>query len=203
MDGRPFRCQRGDRYRVRTEEEIADCQAPALSDRALCQTVRPIVHHVAALKERAQIRWPIVGRIAVQVRRCEYGARHPKPSRLHKVGPAGRASLGDPAMSPLACRTSVRPVGSGGGRGVVGHNVGTFLQCARSGRGCSARASAGDRAVATRGGWARLRRRLLPKYALDAAPANAEPSCNIGRPELLLYRSLWTTAESTFGFRPL
>src|SRR4029077_10883454 len=59
-------------------------------------------------------------------------------------------------MSPLARRTSVHPVGSGGGRGVAGHNVGTFLQRARSGRGCSARASAGDRAVAAQGGLASL-----------------------------------------------
>src|ERR1700722_5516723 len=48
-------------------------------------------------------------------------------------------------MSPLAHRTRVHPAGSGGGRGVVGHNVGTFLQRARSGCGCLARASAGDR----------------------------------------------------------
>src|SRR4029077_10750988 len=59
-------------------------------------------------------------------------------------------------MSPLARRTSVHPVGSGGGRGVVSHNVGTFLQRARSGRGCLARASAGDRAVAAQGGLASL-----------------------------------------------
>src|SRR5580692_2380411 len=59
-------------------------------------------------------------------------------------------------MSPLARRTSVHPAGSGGGRGVVGHNVGTFLQRARSGRGCSARASARDRAVAAQGGLASL-----------------------------------------------
>src|SRR5271166_448508 len=63
-------------------------------------------------------------------------------------------------MSPLAHRTSARPVGSGGGRGVAGHNVGTFLQHARSGRGCSARASAGDRAVAAHGGLASLSRLL-------------------------------------------
>jgi hypothetical protein len=41
---------------------------------------------------------------------------------------------------------------------VVGHNVGTFLQRARSGRGCSARASAADRAVAAQGGLASLGR---------------------------------------------
>jgi hypothetical protein len=27
---RPFRCQRGDQARVRAEEEIADCRAPAV-----------------------------------------------------------------------------------------------------------------------------------------------------------------------------
>src|SRR5271165_3744136 len=61
-------------------------------------------------------------------------------------------------MSPLARRTSARPVGSGGGQGVVGHNVGTFLQRVRSGRACSARASARDRAVAAQVGLASLSR---------------------------------------------
>ena len=54
-DRRPFRCQRGDQGRVRAEEEIADCRAPAVSDPALRQMVRPIVQHVAALTERAQV----------------------------------------------------------------------------------------------------------------------------------------------------
>jgi hypothetical protein len=56
-------------------------------------------------------------------------------------------------MSPLARRTSARPAGSGGGRGVVGHNLGTFLQRARSGRGCSARASAGIERSQLRTDW--------------------------------------------------
>jgi hypothetical protein len=73
-------------------------------------------------------------------------------------------------MSPLARRTSARPVGSGGGRGAVGHNVGTFLQRARSGRGCSARASARDRAVAAQGGLASLCR-LLGIIAALSTPA--------------------------------
>ena len=42
--------------------------------------VRPIVQHVAALTEGPQIFQPIVGGIAVQVRRCEHDARHPEPS---------------------------------------------------------------------------------------------------------------------------
>jgi hypothetical protein len=61
-------------------------------------------------------------------------------------------------MSPIARRTSARPVGSAGGRGVAGSNVGTFLQRARSGCGCSTRANAADRAVAAQGGLASLRR---------------------------------------------
>src|SRR5208337_1328201 len=72
-------------------------------------------------------------------------------------------------MSPLARRTSARPVGSGGGRGVVGRNVGTFLQRARSGRGYSARASAGDRAVAAQGELASLCRLLGHRRILTPA----------------------------------
>jgi hypothetical protein len=64
----------------------------------------------------------------------------------------------------LARRTSARPAGSAGGRVVAGHNVGTFLQRARSGRGCLARASAVDRAVAAQGGFAPLCRGSSPLY---------------------------------------
>jgi hypothetical protein len=62
--------------------------------------VRPIVQHVAALTERAQILHPIVGRVAIQVRRCEHNARHPKPSRLDKIGPSGRVPS---AVPPRRC----------------------------------------------------------------------------------------------------
>jgi hypothetical protein len=51
------------------------------------------VQHVAALTERAEILHPIVGRVAIQVRRCEHDARHPKPSRLHKIGPSGTRNV--------------------------------------------------------------------------------------------------------------
>jgi hypothetical protein len=80
--------------------KIAGCQPPAVSDPALHQMVRPIVLHVAALTERARILHPIVGRVAIQVRRCEHDARHPKPSRLHKIGPSGRAPS---AVPPDRC----------------------------------------------------------------------------------------------------
>ena len=86
--GHPFRCHQ---CWIRTEEKIAGCQPPPVSDPALCQMVRPIVQHVTALAERAQILHPIVSRVAVQVGRCEHDARHPKPSHLHKIGPSGRA----------------------------------------------------------------------------------------------------------------
>ena len=48
---------------------------------------------------------------------------------------------------------------------MAGHTVGTCLERARSGRGCSARASAGDRAVADQGGLASLCR-LTARCAL-------------------------------------
>jgi hypothetical protein len=69
----------------------------AEGDPALHQMVRPVVQHVAALTEGPQILQPIVGGIAVQVRRCEHDARHPEPSCLHKVGPTGRTPT---AISP-------------------------------------------------------------------------------------------------------
>ena len=62
--------------------------------------VRPIVQHVAALTEGSQIFQPIVGGIAVQVRRCENDARHPELSCLHKVGPTGKTST---AIPPGRC----------------------------------------------------------------------------------------------------
>jgi hypothetical protein len=89
-------CQCGDQCRIRTEEEITECQTPPVGDPALHQMVRPIVQHVAALTEGLQISQPIVGGIAVQVRRREYDARHPEPSCLHKVGPTGRTSTAMP-----------------------------------------------------------------------------------------------------------
>ena len=58
--------------------------------------VRSIVQHVAALTEGPQIFQPIVGRIAVQVRRCEHDARHPELSCLDKVGPTGKTSTAIP-----------------------------------------------------------------------------------------------------------
>ena len=70
-----------------------------VSKPALNQMVLPIVQHVAALAERAQIRQPIVRWIAVHVRRREHDARYPKQTRLHQVGPAGRA-----AASIAPCR---------------------------------------------------------------------------------------------------
>jgi hypothetical protein len=63
--------------------------------------LRPIVQHVAALTEGPQILQPVVGGIAVQVRRCEHDARHPKPGCLHKVGPAGGASTAIPPCRRL------------------------------------------------------------------------------------------------------
>ncbi len=45
-------CPWSDPLPVRTEKEIAVCRAPAVSDPALRQMVRPIVQHMAALTER-------------------------------------------------------------------------------------------------------------------------------------------------------
>jgi hypothetical protein len=46
-------------------------------------------------------------------RRCEHDARHPKPSRLHKIGPSGRAPS---AVPPRRC-FFVEPAGSSADEG--------------------------------------------------------------------------------------
>ena len=91
-------------------------------------------------------------------------------------------------MLPFARRTNARPVGSEGGRGVAGHNIGTFLQRARSGRGCSTRANAGDRAIAAQGGLASLRVAL---FAAKGKSDRAERSVQDPKASRPRRRSSW------------
>jgi hypothetical protein len=60
-------------------------RSPAASRRRCDPALRQMVRHVTAPTECAQILQPIVGRVAIQVRRCEHDARHPKPSRRNSV----------------------------------------------------------------------------------------------------------------------
>src|SRR5262245_37195811 len=53
--------------------------------------VRPIVQHVAALTECAEVGQPVVGWLAVEMRRCKHDAGHPELCCLRKVGPPGHA----------------------------------------------------------------------------------------------------------------
>jgi hypothetical protein len=106
-------------------------------------------------------------------------ARGPPSGSHRSLGAWQRRLRSDaPSTSPLARRTNARPVGIEGGRGMAGHNVGTFLRRARSGRGCSARASAGDRAVAAQGGLASPSR--LQGSSLHVMPP-ALKSCSVTR----------------------
>ena len=70
---RERRYQRG----VWAEEEITDSQAPPVSDPALHKMTLPVVQHVAALTEGAQIIQPIVGRVTVKMRGSKHDARYP------------------------------------------------------------------------------------------------------------------------------
>src|SRR5271166_161970 len=51
---------------------------------------------MAALTERAEVRQPGVGRIAVKMRRREHDTGHPELGGLHKVGPPGHAPFAAP-----------------------------------------------------------------------------------------------------------
>jgi Aminotransferase class I and II len=50
-----FRTHCGDQCRIIAEEQIADGKPPSVGDPTLCQMVRPVMQHMAALTERAQI----------------------------------------------------------------------------------------------------------------------------------------------------
>src|SRR5208337_2594892 len=95
-------------------------------------------------------------------------------------------------MSPLARRTSARPVGSGGGQGAVGHSVGTFLQRVRSGRACSARASARDRAVAAQVGLASLSRFLGSSPHYRRRRSVPPPLVGVGIGKRRLYATIFS-----------
>ena len=55
--------------------------------------VRPILDQVTTLTERAEVRQPIVGWIAVEMRRRKHDMRHPEPCGLYEVGPPRDAAL--------------------------------------------------------------------------------------------------------------
>jgi hypothetical protein len=59
--------------------------------------MRSVLQHVAALAKCAQIGHPIIGRIAIEVCRCEHDARCPEPCCLHEIGPSSHPSA---AVSP-------------------------------------------------------------------------------------------------------
>jgi hypothetical protein len=67
--------------------------------------MRSVLQHVEALTERAQIGHPIIGRIAVEVCRCEHDARHPEPCCLHEIRPSSRP----PAAVPPRRRLLIEP----------------------------------------------------------------------------------------------
>jgi hypothetical protein len=63
--------------------------------------MQPILQQVAALAERAEVRQPIIGRIAVKVRRRQHDARHAEPHCLDEVRPSGRPSTAIPPCRRL------------------------------------------------------------------------------------------------------
>ena len=67
--------------------------------------MQPIVRHVAPLTEGTKIGQPVVGRIAVQVCRCEHDPRDPEPRCFYQVRPSRHSPA---AISPR-CRLLIEP----------------------------------------------------------------------------------------------
>src|ERR1700760_2750508 len=59
--------------------------------------VRPILQQVAALTKCAEIRQPVISRVAVEMRRRKHDTRHPEPCGLEEIWPSSDAAL---AISP-------------------------------------------------------------------------------------------------------
>jgi len=91
-----FRCQCDDQCRIRAEEKVTDGHTPPVSNPTLRQVVRPVMQHMAALAEGAQVLHPIVGRVAVNMRRSEHYTGRPELGGFHKIGPPGRTPLSVP-----------------------------------------------------------------------------------------------------------
>jgi len=89
-----------DQGQIRPEEKVADRETPPVGDPTLCQVMRPIVQHVAALAERTEVPQPVVGRVTVQVRGREHDARLPIPGRLDEIRPPGCSPT---AIAPRGC----------------------------------------------------------------------------------------------------
>jgi hypothetical protein len=91
-----FRCQCDDQCWIRAEEKVPDGHTPPVGNPTLRRVVRPVMRHVAALAEGAQVLHPVVGRVAIEMRRGEHDPGHPELGGFHKIGPPGRASLSVP-----------------------------------------------------------------------------------------------------------
>ena len=101
----PRRSRYGEQDDIWSQEEIAEGLAPAVGDPALRQMLWPVMQHVAALTEGAQVGQPVVGRIAVEMRRRQHDACSSQACCLHEIGPPGQFA----AAIPPGRRRRVEP----------------------------------------------------------------------------------------------
>ena len=86
----------GDQCRIRTEEKIAGCQTPPVSDTVM----RPIMQHAAALTERQEVFPSVVGRTAVEMRPGEHSSETELPPQAsgHRAIRPRRSRQGRPLL---------------------------------------------------------------------------------------------------------
>jgi hypothetical protein len=85
-----MRSQGGHQRGIRPKEQITEGSASSIGDPVLCQMMRSVLQHMAALTERAQICHSIIGWIGVQVSRREHDARHPEPCCFQEIWPSSQ-----------------------------------------------------------------------------------------------------------------
>src|SRR5271156_3869637 len=70
--------------------------------------LRPVMQHMAALAQAAQVAEPVVGGIAVEVRGSQHDPGGAQLDRLHQVGPAGRTAA--PVTPSARCLVEPAPI---------------------------------------------------------------------------------------------
>ena len=77
---------------IQAQEQIADRPPAAVGQPPLGQMKRPVMQYMAALTEAFQVGKPVVGGVAVEMRRGEHDAGQADVHRLDQVRPARRTS---------------------------------------------------------------------------------------------------------------
>ncbi len=86
---------------IGSEEQIAEGPAQEISDPPLCQMVRAVMDHVAALAQTLEVTPPVVARVMVEMGRSQHDAGVSDLGSFDEIGPRSWAAA---AITPGVLR---------------------------------------------------------------------------------------------------